>query len=142
MTVLIQNADILKNRYKASHLIEAVIDEEIEARIALNSWPDEPIGKDTSLDIAYQALWHFEADEDQQQSELFYMDTQIELLKQISRKLAKGETLPTYIIKNYDMDHCTEFYKPKGMFNDIKKFCIELVKHYSKAIKLTLNVLN
>ena len=34
--------------------------------------------------VAYQALWHFEADEDKQRAEVFYMDAQLELMRQMA----------------------------------------------------------
>lgn len=88
-------------RQRAAQLIEAVLDERIEPRIAINRWPEPNRELDPSMDCAYQALWHFEADEDKQKSELFYMDAQLELLRQMARHLKTGQDLPPHILTLY-----------------------------------------
>ena|GEM_PF-3092524 len=98
-------------RQRAAQLIEAVINEEIEPRLAINRWPealDEP--PDPSLECAYQALWHFEADEDKQQSELFYMDAQLELLRQMAVFLKDGKDLPGYMQRMYSPEQKVRFF--------------------------------
>ncbi len=91
----------LSNRQKAAHLLEAVFDECLTSRQAINKWPCV-LGPDRSLDTAYQALMHFEADEEQQQTELFYIDAQLELLIQMVAYLSKDEPLPPYMLKAYE----------------------------------------
>jgi len=85
-----------ERRAKAAQLLQAVIDETLEPRMAINRWPESHDSQDPSLDCAYLALWHFEADEVQQKTELFYMDAQLELLQQIAHCLTAGQNLPYF----------------------------------------------
>jgi hypothetical protein len=62
------------------------------------------------LSCAYQALWHFEADEDKQQTELFYMDAQLELLRQMAGFLKEGQELPLYILRMYSPQQAVRFF--------------------------------
>ena len=86
------NAQILitQRRQSAARLLEAVLEERMEARVAINSWPEPlrqlPVDKqpDPSLEAAYQALWYFEADEERHHTEMFYLDAQLELLRQMA----------------------------------------------------------
>ncbi len=110
-----ENPEIIERRKQAARLLEAVVDEEITAQVALNRWPyqnpesfiDE---SDPSLDIAYQALWHFEADEAQQKNELFYLDTQLTLLQQMADTLALGQALPAHMLTAYSPEHRARFF--------------------------------
>jgi hypothetical protein len=90
-----------ERRMKAGQLLEAVIHETLEPRMAINRWPESGDLPDLSLDCAYVALWHFEADEFQQQTELFYMDAQLELLRQIAEHLKAGRDLPPHMLRTY-----------------------------------------
>ena len=96
---------VSQRRQQAARLIQAVLDEEVSAGYALTAWPEggstAEMAEDTSLQAAYQSLWHFEADEDRQKSELFYMDAQLELLGQMTRHLSRGRDLPPYMLNAY-----------------------------------------
>jgi hypothetical protein len=105
-----QNPEQLARRQKAAQLLEDVLDERMEPRLAINRWPEPGDMPDASLDTAWQALWHFEADEDKQQSELFYLDAQLELLRQIARFLKEGRDLPAYFLQPYPEDHQVRFF--------------------------------
>ncbi|MEB3244725.1 MAG: hypothetical protein VKJ06_01930 [Vampirovibrionales bacterium] len=94
-----------QRRQHAGHLLEAVLDETLTARQALNRWPLFAPGKpepDPSLAAAYQALWHFESDEEKQQGQVFYMDIQFEMLSAMSRFLKLGQPLPPDILTHYE----------------------------------------
>lgn len=106
-------------RQEASRLIGQVLDERISPRFALNRWPGDPDAEaDASLASAYQALWHFEADEEQQQKELYYLDAQMELLKQMARHLASGNVLPDYLCRSYPKDHTVLYYEEKRVLKE------------------------
>lgn len=114
--------DIITRRKLAARLLEAVIDEEMTAQVALNRWPyqnpeDLIDESDPSLDIAYQALWHFEADETQQQTEMFYLDAQLTLLQQIADTLALGEALPEHLLEVYSPEHRARFFFNQPIWN-------------------------
>lgn len=109
---------ILAKRQRAAQLIEGILNEQIEPRIAINRWPESTDIPDASLTCAYQAVWHFEADEDKQKSEMFYMDAQLELLRQIASFLRQGKDLPPYIIRMYSPDHQTRFYYDRPWIED------------------------
>jgi hypothetical protein len=71
---------------------------------ALAHWPNpsHPSQQDASLDAAYQALWHFGSDDPRhQQTDPFYLDMQIEVLKHIAGYLRHGETLPVDVLTAY-----------------------------------------
>jgi len=107
-----------KRRMAAATLLRMVIREEMQARLAINRWPvienaaDE---NDLSVKIAMQALWHFEADEDRHHEELFYLDAQLELLKQMSTFLEQDRDFPEYMLTLYPLDHRPEFYRPHSI---------------------------
>lgn len=109
----------MARRRQAAWLLEAVLEERMEARLAINRWP-EPLSDrspeeqaDPSIDVAYQALWHFEADEERHRTELFYLDAQLELLRQMAAFLKEGRDLPPYIRQAYSSEHCLAFYYPR-----------------------------
>jgi hypothetical protein len=104
----------LARRQRAAQLLEAVIDEQIEPRIAINRWPEPATEPDPSMDCAYQALWHFEADEDKQKSELFYLDAQLELLRQMSLALKQGADVPGHILALYRPRGKVRFFQEKA----------------------------
>ncbi len=87
-------------RKQASILVEAVLDEEISARAALNSWPREG-NEDASVGCAYTMLWYFEADEDRHHLEVYYLDAQIQLFREVINYLKQGQSLPDALIQEY-----------------------------------------
>ncbi len=112
-------AQMLRNRLSAGHLLDAVLDERMEARQAIVRWPETGECPDLSLDVAYQALWHFEADEERQRGELFYMDAQFELLSQMARYLLAGKPLPPYMLKAYSPDYRVRFFYGQDFWRDL-----------------------
>ena len=102
---------VIERRQQAAQLLDLVLDEQLEPRRAINRWPEMGAAFDPSLEAAYQALWHFEADEDRHKQEVFYLDAQLELLKQMAGTLRQGHALPKYMTQAYSPDtHIRFFY--------------------------------
>ncbi|MBK8190766.1 MAG: hypothetical protein IPK79_10000 [Vampirovibrionales bacterium] len=101
--------DIAQLRRDCAGLLQQAVEESLTARQAINRWP-APSGADPSLDAAYQALLHFEADEVQQRGEMFYMDAQLALLSQIAAFLADNRDLPPYMLSAYPVEHRTAVF--------------------------------
>jgi|GEM_PF-2960525 len=122
LSQIVSGMDLIEHRRKrrkaAAALLRMVIREEMQPRLAINRWPiienadDE---NDLSIKIAMQALWHFEADEDRHHEELFYLDAQLELLKQMSTFLEQNRDFPDYMLTLYPLDHRPEFYRPHSL---------------------------
>lgn len=125
-------------RQRAAQLLEAVIDERLEPRMAINRWPEPVKERDLSMDCAYQALWHFEADEDKQRTEVFYMDAQLELLKQMARHFQAGEDLPPYILALYRKKSPIRFFHALPPWADglviVRRFWREIRHIWRQAI--------
>jgi hypothetical protein len=114
-------------RRQAAWLLEAVLEERMEARLAINRWP-EPFPDcppeeraDPSLDAAYQALWYFESDEERHHTEMFYLDAQLELLRQMAVFLKEGRDLPAYIRQAYSPEHHLSFYYPQSWWESLRQ---------------------
>ncbi len=130
----------LARRQRAAQLLEAVLDERIEPRMAINRWPEALKEPDRSMDCAYQALWHFESDEDKQQGELFYMDAQLELLRQITLYLKDGKDLPPHILKLYWTNEPVRFFYDRSPWVDsftiARRFWQAVVRIWQQALDL------
>lgn len=105
-----------QRRQEAAELMEAVLDERITPQQALNQWPSGN-WYDTSLAVAYQMLWHLEADEDQQQTELYYMDAQLALIQETARILFRGADLPPHLSMVYPHTHQVRYYQGASFFH-------------------------
>lgn len=129
-------------RQRAAQLLEAVIDERMEPRMAINRWPEPIKEPDLSMDCAYQALWHFEADEDKQKTEMFYMDAQLELLRQMARHFKAGQDFPPYILTLYRKKSPIRFFYSLSPWADgfaIARRCWQEVRHiWQQAIDVCL----
>lgn len=108
----------VKRRQQAAQLLEDVLDERLTAQVAINRWPSPEDQKDPSLHCAFLALWHLEADEVQQQTEIYYMDAQLELLRQMSNYLKAGKDLPDYMLANYIKRPWIRFYLDQSLWKD------------------------
>lgn len=130
----------LARRQRAAQLLQAVINEEIEPRIAINRWPEPQQEQDASLDCAYLALWHFEADEEKQKTELFYMDAQLELLRQMARQLQTGQELPPYILSLYRGKKTVRFFWGQAPWLEsryfLQKLGAEIASIWGQALAL------
>ncbi len=108
-------ASIASSRRAAGGLLLDVFDEILTPRQAINRWPVVR-GTDRSLDTAYQALLHFEADEEHQRGVPFYMDAQLELMRQMGTCLSQGRDLPDYMLAAYAgelREHWSGWYDEK-----------------------------
>lgn len=100
-----EQTDIVFGRRKrASDLIFAVLTEKISVLVAIRSFP--PVENDKSLEAAWHALMHYEADEDIRKIDREYTKMQDDFLEYLAFELAKGKDLPVNIIADY-----TNFYK-------------------------------
>ena len=89
-----------QERLLASELVRKALIGYIPVREALLNFP--PDTKDKSVQAAFHALVHLEADEDLRKRDLAYKEVQDEYLEMISQILESGEDLPDNIIKNYE----------------------------------------
>lgn len=97
-------------RLKVAQLIRQVLIGKFCVREAINQFPHS--SKDESIQAAYHALVHFEADEDLRKRDLLYKEEQDNYLMMISEILEKNEDLPFNIINSYK-----EFYKSANIPN-------------------------
>lgn len=112
------DSPLMLARQHAAHLLEAVADERLSASFAINRWPELSVQSDPSLNAAFQALWHFEADEEQQQHELFYMDAQLALLRQMAATLRTGQALAPHFLNAYSPEHTVRFFYNRTPWQD------------------------
>lgn len=88
-----------------AELIFKVLDGEICVREALEKFPCTP--EDDSLQCAWHALIHLEADEDFRKRDAEYAKEQDDYLKNMALAMQKGESLPKNIIAEYN-----KYYDP------------------------------
>lgn len=110
--------------------------------MALNRWP-LAVGKsladeDASLLAAYQILWHFEADETEQQTQPFYLDAQLQLLSQVAQCLAQGQELPVYILKSYPAEHHPSYYASKTLWQSAQELLLQPISRLMQLFRQTL----
>lgn len=90
----------IQERLLASELVRKSLLGYIPVREALLRFPPET--NDKSVQAAFHALVHLEADEDLRKRDLLYKEEQDEYLGMISQILESAEDLPDNIIKNYE----------------------------------------
>jgi len=93
--------EIIKNRKFVSELIFQVLTERKTVREALSQYPSFECESDRSLEAAWHAIVHFEADEDIRAKDIEYAEAQNEYLEFIAFTLQKGNELPQNIIDEY-----------------------------------------
>lgn|SRR5574344_264901 len=96
------------DRACVASLIRFVLIGELCVREAIKQFPKDI--EDTSIEAAYHALIHYEADEDLRKRDKLYCDEQNDYLEMIANTLEKGENLPHNIIANY-----RKYYKSANM---------------------------
>lgn len=89
----------LEEKLLVSELVKKSLLGYIPVREALLNFP--PDSDDKSVQAAFHALVHFEADEDLRRRDILYKEEQDEYLELIYTILANGEDLPDNIIRNY-----------------------------------------
>ncbi len=113
-----------EDRAYVSRLILKVLTDKICAREAILHFPENH--NDKSIQAAYHALVHREADEDLRRRDLLYKDEQDDYLEFIANTLANGEDLPSNILENYAHYYSDMSLKDKS---GIKGF-VETVHRY------------
>lgn len=90
-----------EDRKNVSELVRKVRIGELCVREALLLFP--PDCEDSSIQAAYHALIHYEADEDLRRRDNLYKEEQDDYIEFIAFTLEKGEPLPDNIIKSYNI---------------------------------------
>lgn len=104
----------INDRKKVSALIFDVLTQKITVLDALKQYPKNL--SDPTLNAAFHALVHLEADEDLRKSDSLYKDEQDMYLEDIADILAKGEALPCNVIEEYN-----KYYKDSLIYPNIDK---------------------
>ena len=91
--------DDIKNRKYVGRLVYAVLTERKTVRDAILLFPES---SDKSIECAYHALVHFEADEDLRYKDYDYREVQNDYLEFIAETLSQGKSLPRNIIADYE----------------------------------------
>ena len=117
------DAQYIKDRKKVSSLILEVLTQKISVLEALKDYPRN-LG-DPTLNAAFHALVHFEADEDLRNADALYRDEQDAYLEDIADILSDGSALPYNIIEEYNKYHKDSLIYPdidrKTVFKRLKK---------------------
>ena len=92
--------NIEEYRVFVSELIRKVLVGELSVRNAATLFPSDT--KDKSIEAAFHALIHYEADEDIRRRDILYRDEQDDYLTLIFQTLEQGKSLPDNIIRNYE----------------------------------------
>ncbi len=116
---------IIKDRIFVSDLIKRVLLSEITISEALKSFPKN---EDESINSAFYALVHVEADEDLR-LDLNYKEEQDNYLIYISQILDRGEPLPQNIITRY-----MKYYKDSPIYPEMTKE--NIIKRLKKNINM------
>ncbi len=87
-------------RIIVSELIRKVLVGELSVRDAVVMFPAGT--NDKSIEAAFHALIHYEADEDLRRRDILYKEEQDDYLTLIFQTLEQGKELPKNIIKNYE----------------------------------------
>lgn len=111
----------VKNRQKVSGLIISVLTEQTTVRQALMSFPIDKFDK--SIECAWHALIHYEADEDLRAKDADFREEQDDFLYFLSTLLKEGRDLPVNILKDYK-----KFHGGAPIPTDEKSFWSKLLK--------------
>lgn len=87
-------------RILVSELIRKVLVGELSVQKAIPMFPADT--HDKSIEAAFHALVHYEADEDLRNRDLMYKEEQDDYLTLIFQTLETGDSLPDNIIRNYE----------------------------------------
>ncbi len=91
--------DLIKQRQAVGNIIIAVLTEQISVKKGLLLFPKDCT--DPSVQAAWHALCHYEADEDIKAKDADYDNQQVELLELIAFTFKDGNPLPQNIIDAY-----------------------------------------
>ena len=114
--------DDIKNRKYIGRLIYTVLAEQKSVREAIMLFPQS---SDKSIECAYHALIHYEADEDLRYRDFDYREEQNDYLEFIAETLSQGKSLPRNIIADYE-----PYYKgtARKWDNSLKGFWKEFLR--------------
>ena len=103
-------------RKQVAALLNAVLEEIISARDAINCWPAF-CNEDSSVQCAYTMLWYWEADEDRRWQEMMYSDVQLQQLSDVAKILNLGLPLPDSLKTEYLTEIRPNEFSEKTMFS-------------------------
>lgn len=113
----------IQNRKYVARLVLAVLTERTTAREAILRFPET---KDKSIECAYHALVHFEADADLRYKDFDYREEQNDYLEFIAQTLSEGKSLPRNIIADYEPYYKGHSHKweegSKGFWKELLRF--------------------
>ena len=110
-----------RSRIFVSNLLYGVLTDKISVLQALSMYPKN-YGDDKSLDVAFHALVHLEADEDLRKRDPLYLEEQNDYIEMIAQTLKTGDSLPRNIIAEYEELYPeTLVYKKDTQENVIKR---------------------
>ena len=105
---------VIENRIKVGNLILRAVLNKTPVSQLLSIFP-KPIN-DINLKCAFDALVHYEADEDFRSKSSEYAQIQDEYMIEIARTLREGKTLPQNIISEYNKYYKDILISPKETF--------------------------
>lgn len=109
-----------KSRVFVSDLLFSVLTEKISVLEAVSHFPKNT--NDKSLDIAFHALMHYEADEDLRKKDALYKQEQDDYLEILAQTLKTGDDLPQNIIDEYEKLYSgTVLYNSDTQENVVKR---------------------
>ncbi len=115
--------DYTKPRQQVGNIIIGVLTERIPVREGLLLFPKYAL-KDQSIQAAWHALCHYEADEDMKASDPEYVKEQVSLLEMIAFEFKDGKDLPVNIIEGYQDFYDEALVAPeKGIDGIIARIC-------------------
>lgn len=91
---------VFEDRRFVAALIRQVLISRLCVREAILNFPKDT--EDKSIQAAFHALVHYEADEDLRARDELYREEQDDYLEFISNLLERGEDVPENIIQNYE----------------------------------------
>jgi len=109
-----------KNRVLVSNLLTKVLTGQMSVLQAVRIFPKDT--NDSSIDTAFHALMHMEADEDFRAKDSLYKDEQDSFIEFIAQTLARGDDLAQNLIDEYEKFYPEAIlYKPDTKENIIKR---------------------
>lgn len=121
-------ADKKEYRTNVASLIRFVLIGELCVREAILKFPRDC--DDKSIDAAYHALVHYEADEDLRKRDELYREEQDDYLEMIASTLEKGDSLPQNIIANYN-----KYYKETSIPHQNNK--VGILKSFFRYLNIS-----
>ena len=115
-----------KSRIFVSNLLFKVLTEQMSVLEAVSVFPKNT--DDPSIDVAFHALMHMEADEDFRAKDALYREEQDTFVELIAHTLAKGDNVAQNLIREYE-----KFYPEAALYK---------VDNKENIIKRLLKIIN